>query len=240
MKDKERFENNIRSVGFIMDGNRRFGKEGKVGELAGHLAGKEKFLEVVEWVVDLKIPHAVFYAFSTENWLREKLEIKHLMVIFRDLLIGILEKEKPRFRIKVIGQLEDFPADIQELVKRLEVLNKENEKKIKENKALPLTTIWVALSYGGRKEILSALKKMKEEKLEVNEENLRRSLWSADLPDLDLLIRTGGEKRLSNFLPWQMAYAELFFSDSHWPAFTKTEFLGILEEYGRRVRRFGK
>ncbi len=240
MKNKKEFENNIQCVGFIMDGNRRFGKERGAGEMSGHLAGKEKFLEVMEWVIGLKIPHAVFYAFSTENWLRKKVEIKHLMVIFRELLIGILEKEKPQFKIKIIGQLDDFPNDIQELVKKLEVLNKENEKKIGENKVLPLTTIWVALSYGGRKELLSAMDKMKAEKLEISEENLKRSLWSADLPDLDLLIRTGGEKRLSNFLPWQIAYTELFFSDSHWPAFTKIEFLGILEEYGRRVRRFGK
>jgi len=240
MLDQEKNGDLVRSVGFIMDGNRRFGQEEKIGELKGHWAGKDKFLEVIDWVVGLQIPHAVFYAFSSENWQRNEDEVKHLLNIFREILKTFLDKEKKGgeklgFRIRIIGQVEDFPLDIQEDIKKLE------EKGIeKNNKDNIFSTIWIALSYGGRKELVSAIKEMTNKKLEINENNLEKSLWSYGLPDLDLLIRTGGEKRLSNFLPWQLAYAELFFVESYWPAFTKAEFIGILEEYGRRTRRFGK
>lgn len=234
---KNEIEKNIQSIGFIMDGNRRFGKRKKTSELEGHLAGKDKFLEVIDWVVDLKIPHAVFYAFSSENWQRKEEEVKYLLNIFREMLRTFLkekkkEGEKRGFIIRVIGQVEDFPLDLQEDIKKLE------KKEVEKNSVF--STIWIALSYGGRKELVAAIKKMTSEKLEINEKNLEESLWSYGLPDLDLLIRTGGEKRLSNFLPWQLAYAELFFVDSYWPAFTKEEFVGILEEYEKRTRRFGK
>jgi len=220
-------------VGFIMDGNRRFAKEQGQSELQGHIAGKDKFLEVIDWVKEMKIPHVVFYAFSTENWKRSEEEVGHLMSIFRELLQQIKnEKEQQNFNIKIIGKREDLPIDIQKLISDLESdENFDNDK----------VTVWVTISYGGRAEIISAINKAFEMGVgKVDEEMFSKLLWTKNMPDPDLIIRTSGEKRLSNFLPWQSVYSELFFIPTYWPAFTKSEFMSILEEYKKRDRRIGK
>lgn len=221
----------VQCVGFIMDGNRRFAVENGQTELQGHTAGKEKFLEVVEWVKTEKIPHAVFYAFSTENWKREKEEIEHLMSLFRELLRQLkTEAKDKKVKVRIVGQREDLPSDIQLQIEDLE----------KDQPQDFLVTIWVALSYGGRAEILSAVNKIIKEGKDVNESEFEKLLWTAGMPDPDIIIRTSGEKRLSNFLPWQSVYSELFFTNTYWPAFTKAEFMSILLEYASRERRIGR
>ena len=224
------FKTKINCVGFIMDGNRRFAFENNQTELWGHTLGKEKFLEVIEWIKEENIPHAVFYAFSTENWKRDKIEIEHLMFLFRELLTQIKKEGQTRkFNVRIIGRREDLPVDIQEQIIDLENTTQESN-----------ITIWIALSYGGRAEILSAIKRLVDVAEEITEENFTKFLWTAGMPDPDIIIRTSGENRLSNFLPWQSVYSELFFIKTHWPAFTKAEFMVILEEYANRERRIGR
>ena len=231
MTQKEILAPKVQCVGFIMDGNRRFAIENNQTERWGHTKGKEKFLEVMDWVKAENIPHAIFYAFSTENWKREKEEVEHLMSLFRGLLVQIKKESRDKdFNIRIVGRKEDLPIDIQEQIKDLENTTIENSN----------STIWIAISYGGRAEILSAVKGLVKTKEEINEDNFVKFLWTAGMPDPDIIIRTSGENRLSNFLPWQSVYSELFFIKTHWPAFTKAEFMGILEEYANRERRIGR
>ncbi len=230
MNKKETIASLVQCVGFIMDGNRRFAIANNKTELWGHTAGKDKFIEVIDWVVEKKISHAVFYAFSTENWKRDKDEVEHLMFLFRVLLEQIKnEAEERKVNIRVIGRREDLPEDIQVSIKDLEEKRLDRE-----------TTIWIAFSYGGRAEIISAVNKAIKKGKEVSEIEFGKLLWTAEMPDPDIIIRTSGEKRLSNFLPWQSVYSEMFFTDTYWPAFTKDEFMSILEEYASRERRIGR
>ncbi|MEZ4103808.1 MAG: polyprenyl diphosphate synthase [Candidatus Paceibacterota bacterium] len=230
MSDKNLAKISVRCVGFIMDGNRRFAKEREQSTLAGHLAGKEKFLDVVDWLVEEEIPHGVFYAFSTENWQRDKTEVGYLMDLFRQMLRKIKEdSEKRKVNVRIIGRRVDLPDDIQRMIGELEV----TEMKYK-------TTVWLAISYGGRAEIMMAVNKAIEQGKKIKEEEFLKLLWTVGMPDPDIIIRTSGEHRLSNFLPWQSVYSEFFFIDTNWPAFTKTEFVGILEQYGKRKRRIGR
>ncbi len=222
--------NSVSCVGFIMDGNRRFARSQGQGDLAGHLAGRDKFMEVIDWIVEMKIPHAVFYAFSTENWKREKEEVEHLMNIFRELLKQLkTETKKRKANLRVVGRREDLPSDIQAELVALE-----------EEKIVGAATIWIALSYGGRAEIVEAVNKAITLGNKLDEAGFAKLLWTDGMPDPDLIIRTSGERRLSNFLPWQSVYSELFFTNTHWPAFTKAEFTSILEEYANRERRIGR
>lgn len=213
-------------VGFIMDGNRRFAALQNQPTLSGHIAGKEKFIEVATWVAEAGIPHAVFYTFSTENWKRSPGEVEQLLSL---MLLDLTNKLKAK--IKVIGQVRDLPQAVQENIARHEAVSLDKNYE---------TTIWVALSYGGRAEILAAVNEAIAKDVPVTEEEFSKLLWGNEMPDPDLIIRTGGEKRLSNFLPWQSIYSELFFSDTYWPAFSKEEFLHILVDYSRRERRSGQ
>lgn len=214
-----------------MDGNRRLAREQNKCTAEGHAAGKEKFFEVVEWVREAKIPHAVFYAFSTENWKREKTEIEALLNLFQET-VKILKagKDRKKIAIRVIGRREDFSEGMQKTIIELE------ESSVEEAD----TTIWIALSYGGRAEIIAAVNEAVRLGGEFDERKFSELLWSAGMPDPDLIIRTGGDNRLSNFLPWQSVYSELFFVDTYWPAFTKNEFKRILSDYEARERRIGK
>lgn len=219
-------------VGFMMDGNRRFAKVSNMDTLFGHTAGKEKFFEAVAWVHEAGIKHAVFYAFSTENWQREQIEVDGLMSIFLGAVKELQEKNDGRnISIRIIGRSEDLSLEMQAAVTLVE------KETAFEN---PDTTIWIALSYGGRAEIVDAVNKAVEGGIPVTEESFGELMWSAGMPDPDLIIRTGGDQRLSNFLPWQSVYSELFFTDTYWPSFTKEEFTRILNDYEKRERRIGK
>jgi len=224
-------ENKPACIGFIMDGNRRYAESLGQDSLMGHIAGKDTFLSVVDYVLEAQIPHAIFYTFSTENWKRTQSEIEALLGLFRQVLTEMKETTRERCAIRIVGRRADFPDDLQE-----SFCNLEQETAGYAGRG----TIWIALSYGGRAELTAAVQELVASGGEVSEESIAARLWTAGMPDPDLIIRTGGEQRLSNFLPWQSVYSELFFTPTLWPAFTKGEFTRILSAYAERERRIGK
>ncbi len=221
----------VASIGIIMDGNRRWAKAHGLPTLEGHRRGYEKMKEVLDWVKDAGIRHVIMWGFSTENWGRAPEEVSYLMDLFRHVLIHDLPEIKAKGgRLKFPGQRERFAPDIQELMTKAEEETKDGTH-----------TLWFALSYGGRAEILMAANTLlKEGKREITEGDFSNALWTADMPDPDLIIRTSGEERLSGFLPWQSVYSELFFLPVMWPDFTKEDFQNVLSDYAARERRRGK
>ena len=225
-------------LAIIMDGNGRWAKKQGLLRAYGHEKGVQTVRQVVEYCVEHRIPYLTLFAFSTENWKRPALEVKALM----ELLVKFLKKEvdnlhKNNVRLKTIGNLDRFPPKPREAL--LASIDK-----LKNNTGLTLT---LALNYGAREEILTAIKeiaaKVKEGTLIANtitETTLQKHLYTYDLPDVDLLIRTSGEERISNFLLWQIAYAELYFTEVLWPDFTKKHLEDALLNYQNRERRFGK
>ncbi|MCW9054828.1 MAG: polyprenyl diphosphate synthase [Candidatus Pacebacteria bacterium] len=232
----ENKKNIPKCIGIIMDGNRRWAKEQGLTSLEGHQRGYEKLKEVLGWAKDVGIENMITYAFSTENWNRSEEEVSYLLDLFRKMLTEELEElMKEDARIIFAGDISRFPEDIQTSI--AEVHKKTKDK-------TPFTLV-VALSYGGRAEILRAVNEIvmnadSGDKHVVTEEEFARHLWTKDVPDPDMIIRTGGEWRLSGFLPWQSVYSELFFPETYWPAFTKEEFDGLIAEFAQRERRRGK
>lgn len=213
-----------------MDGNRRFAREQGKPTLEGHLEGLARFRDSVGWVREAGIPHAVYYAFSTENWKRSEAEVAYLVELFASNLQSLAEQiDDHRVRWRFIGRRSDFPVSLQETMEQIE----------KKSVVYDGTTIWVGLSYGGRAEIVAAVNAAITSGVSVDETSFSALLWSAGMPDPDLIIRTGGEQRLSNFLPWQSVYSEFCFTATHWPAFTKEEFMRMLDAYAARQRRIG-
>jgi len=221
-------------VAVIMDGNRRWAKEKNLSLLKGHEAGAETFKKIAQKCLDLGVKHLTVYAFSTENWNRSKEEVSYLM----SLLESWLKKQKKfvndnRIRFNSIGQIEKLPENLRKTVREIMDNTKNNAKGV----------LNLALSYGGRQEILEAVKKIVAAKIspeKINEEVFDSHLYTAGQPDPDLLIRTSGEQRLSGFLPWQSVYSELYFSQKYWPDFSEADLEEAIEEYQRRKRRFGK
>ena len=224
--------NGPRSIGIIMDGNRRWAKENGLPQLEGHRIGIEKIKDAMKWAQERGISEVTIYAFSTENWNRSEEEVSYLMKLFEAMLDNwIQEVIEHGGCLKFIGQLERLPKTMQKKISEVTELTKNGKD----------GTLIIALSYGGRAEILDAVNKLIVMDREVvTEQELRDAMWSAGLHDPDLIIRTGGEKRLSNFLAWQSTYSELFFTDTKWPAFTKEEFNMILDNYAERERRRGQ
>ena len=217
-------------VGIILDGNRRWAKGNGVSKLEGHRAGMETLKKTVRFVRDSDIKHLIVYAFSTENWSRDKDEVSYLMDLFREAIKKEMnELGKENVKVRFVGQRERLSEDLQQSMDEI-------EKETAENEAI---TLWVCLSYGGRAEIVAAANPAAKSDL-ITEELLAKNLWTAEMPDPDIIIRTGGEKRLSNFLLWQSAYSELFFTDTLCPDFNKEEFDSILAEFAQRERRNGK
>lgn len=201
--------------------------------LEGHRAGYEKVRELMRWSKELGISTVYVYAFSTENWNRAPEEVSYLMELLAQAFSGefIAELIAENGRVVFLGDRSRIPPA---LVRSME----EAEEKTKHGTA---GTLAVCLSYGGRAEIIAAANKLIREGKEIqSEEEFSAALWSAGLPDPDLIIRTSGEQRLSGFLTWQSVYSELFFTQTKWPAFSKEEFLSIISEYGQRERRKGK
>lgn len=232
MQERERNSAIPECIGVIMDGNRRWAKEKGLPTLEGHRQGFNKFKEVGVWAKEAGIKHLIFYAFSTENWNRSEEEVSYLLDLFTDAIGREAERLKEEnARMLFIGELNRFPEALQELMEQV-ARDSANNTGI---------TVTIALSYGGRAEITHAINGLLAEgRGSITEEEFSRCLWTKDIPDPDIIIRTGGEKRLSNFLPYQSVYSELFFSDTYWPDFSKEEFLGILDEFSRRERRRGK
>ncbi len=231
-------ENNLQHIAIIMDGNGRWAAKRGLPRNAGHQKGAEVIIETAKAVKELGVKYLTVYAFSTENWKRSKQEVDGLMNLLRQYLDKNFEElEKNDVRIRFIGERNMLAADI---VAKMENL----ERRTISNQSLVLQ---IALSYGSRQEIINAVKeaaqKVKEGELTVegiDEKNFSQMLYTADVPDPDLLIRTSGEQRLSNYLLWQLAYTELFFTDTLWPDFSKEELKSIIENYKTRERRYGK
>ncbi|MBL7045674.1 MAG: di-trans,poly-cis-decaprenylcistransferase [Parcubacteria group bacterium] len=220
-----------KSIGIIMDGNRRWAKEQGLPTLEGHRRGAKKLKEVIGWNKDAGVPHLTVYALSTENWNRPKEEVAYLLDLLYTFIKNELEEIKREgIRIYFPGDRERFPQNLQDLMNDTEKETEENEEH----------TLSIAMSYGGRAELVNATNELIKKGKEVTEEDIAKELWTSPLPDPDIIIRTGGERRLSGFLTWQSVYSELFFIDTYWPAFTREEFSSILKEYGERERRHGK
>ena len=219
------------SIGFILDGNRRWARENNLPQLEGHRRGMEKVKEISSWANDAGIKEVIVYAFSTENWNRDPGEVDYLMKLFEEFCDRWARDIKKRNgRIRFIGQRERFSDSLQKSMNLAEENTKEGTK----------LTLVVALSYGGRAEIVAAANKLLASGVtDVTEDTFAEALWSNGLAHPDIIIRTGGEKRLSNFLPWQSTYSELFFTDTLWPDFSEAEFSQILVDYAARKRNFG-
>ncbi len=219
-------------LGLVMDGNRRWARARNLPVYEGHAEGYKKLREVLGWARRARIPHVVAYAFSTENWNRAEEEVGYLLNLFRNVLKNEMQKlSEEDARIRFVGDTSRFPEDLQNLMREREASTKDH--------AGP--TLHLLVSYGGREEIVAAANKLLAKGVsEVTNDTFATQLWSHPMPDPDLIIRTGGEKRLSNFLPWQSTYSELFFLDTLWPDFSEEEFDAVLAEFAARERRHGK
>lgn len=225
--------NSLKHLAIIMDGNGRWAQIHNKPRKTGHQEGAKTVRNITIWCAKNSIKYLTLYAFSTENWKRPKAEVDFLM----KLLLQYLKKEKQTYLqndicFKAIGNIEVFNNPLKEMIYELQELTKNN-------KSLTQT---LALNYGSRDEITRACKKILENppaNLENLEQILQNHLDTQDTPDVDLLIRTGGEMRISNFLLWQISYAELYFTKTYWPEFTSTELEAIIKEYKQKNRRFG-
>ena len=218
-------------IGIILDGNRRWAKAHGLSKLEGHRAGMEKLTDATHFVRERGAAHLIVYAFSTENWNRDKDEVSYLMNLFHESIQKQMKKlGEEGVRVRFVGQRERFSADLQQAMS-------DTEKETVQNNSF---TLWVCLSYGGRAEIVAAARAVAASGADITEDSFAHHLWTAGMPDPDLVIRTSGEKRLSGFLPWQSTYSELFFTDTLWPDFSREEFDAILAEFAQRERRRGK
>ncbi|MBO7556202.1 MAG: isoprenyl transferase [Alphaproteobacteria bacterium] len=230
--------NQIDHLAIIMDGNRRWAKKHGLPAIAGHKQGAKNFEQICKDVKELGIKYLTLYAFSTENWHRSPEEVAALMDLLRSYLKNnVQELQKNKVRICFIGERDMLDKDIVEQMNKIE----------QETAEYHDFTLCLALSYGSRQEIISAVKKVaREVKLgnmgleDITEQTFSNMLYTKDIPDPDLLVRTSGEQRISNYLLWQIAYSELYFSDAMWPDFNRKELEKIIENYQTRDRRYGK
>ena len=224
-------------VGIIMDGNRRWAKVNGLKSIEGHKKGATNVKEIIKIAITLKIKYLTLFAFSSENWKRTNEEIQDLIGLLRFFLKRqFSEFLKNDICLKVLGEISIFPSDI---IKDLDKLSEAS----KGNKTLNLI---IAMNYGSRQEITSSVKKIAHDiackKItidDINEKIISDNLYTKDIPDPDLIIRTGGDCRLSNFLLWQSAYSELIFIKKYWPEFNQDDFLSAINEFNQRERRFG-
>jgi undecaprenyl diphosphate synthase len=226
-----------RHIAIIMDGNGRWAKARGLPRIAGHRSGAEAVRRTLTAAGELGIPYLTLFGFSSENWKRPSAEVQDLMVLLRLYLRGeIAELQRNGVRLKVIGQLARLAPDIVRMIARAETLTRQNSQ----------ITLTIALSYGGRAEIVAAVQAIAAEVArgslaaeDVDEDCLARHLFTADIPDPDLLIRTSGEQRISNFLLWQCAYSELVFTKTLWPDFSRNDLEQAIDDYCGRERRYG-
>ena len=219
--------NKLNHVAFIMDGNGRWGQKRKKGRNFGHLNGVKTVKKIVEKSAKLKIPIITFYVFSTENWKRPKSEINFLF----KLIINYFKKELSKvilngIKINIIGNINKLPSKIRTSLKSV-IRKTNNNKKI---------TVNLAINYGSRDEIVYASKKLKKK---ITIKTLSQNLYTKNLPNPDILIRTGGRKRLSNFMLWQLAYTEIYFIDKLWPDFNSSDLIRIINNFKKTKRNFG-
>jgi undecaprenyl diphosphate synthase len=222
-----------RAVAIIMDGNGRWAEQRGLPVAEGHRAGTRALRRTVEAALELGVGSLAVYAFSTENWARPSHEVADLM----EILGETIDRELPDLaaqgvRTRFVGRRDRVPEDVRARMERLEDETADNDR----------LQLWIAFDYGGRAEIVEAVRRLLDDgarRDEIDEELLRSYLYEPEMPDPDLLIRTSGELRISNFLLWQLAYAELVFVDTLWPDFGEEQLRSALEDYARRRRRFG-
>ena len=221
--------NELNHVAFIMDGNGRWGLKKKNSRNYGHLAGVKTVKKIVEASILFKVPIISFYVFSTENWKRPLSEINYLFklinIYFKKEINSII---KNKIKIIISGRLKSLPVKIKKTLKVVTNRTKENNRII----------VNLAINYGSKNEIIDAIKKIKRNSQKITEEKIDKNLYS-NLSNPDILVRTGGQKRLSNFMLWQIAYAEIFFLDKLWPEFTKYDLKKIIKKYYKIKRNFG-
>lgn len=227
-------------VAIIMDGNRRFAETFGLGPRDGHEMGRDKLEEMLDWCLEVGVKVLTVYAFSTENLYREPEEVDELMRLFELNFRRVGDDERVhrhRIRVRAIGNIELLPDHVQEAIRYAE----------ERTAAYEDYGFNLAVAYGGREEILNAIRHLARDACEgrvdiddIDEERFSRYLYTSDIPDPDLVLRTSGEERISNFLLWQLAYSELYFTDVYWPGFRKVDFLRSLRAYQQRMRRYGK
>jgi tritrans,polycis-undecaprenyl-diphosphate synthase [geranylgeranyl-diphosphate specific] len=228
-------------ISIIMDGNRRFAWSLSLGTEIGHRHGKEKLREVMDWVIDLRIPYLTVYALSTENLSsRDSDELEALFDLYVAGLDEISEDERIHsmgVRVRVVGRTEELPNRVNQAIENAQ----------EKTSGYSNFTFTVCLAYGGREEIVDAVKGIASDHAsgalsleQIDTTEISNRLYDADIPDPDLVIRTSGEERVSNFLLWQIAYSELYFTDVHWPSFTKSDLYDAIETYQMRRRRYGE
>ena len=221
--------NSIKHVAIIMDGNGRWGIRHKKSRNLGHKEGLKTVEKIIKSSIKNKIKYLTLYAFSTENWKRPKKEINFLFNLLENFLLNkISDLNKQNIKLKVIGK-KNFSSKLTKLLKL-------SEKKTSKNKRLQIN---LALNYGSKSEIINALNEIKKNKLKINEANVSKSLFTKNIPDPDILIRTGNTKRLSNFLLWQLAYSEIFFEKKLWPDFSDNDYNEILRKFKKIKRNYG-
>jgi undecaprenyl diphosphate synthase len=222
--------NSIKHIAIIMDGNGRWAKEKGLNRTAGHEAGAKTVRDITIHCSNISVKYLTLYAFSTENWTRPKLEVAFLMKLLEKYFISELSVYlENNIKFKAIGDLSRFSKKLQGIIK---------DTQDKTSSCTGLTQI-LALNYGSKDEIVRAVKKLQDKNLEVTEENINNHLDTGDIDAVDLLIRTSGEVRVSNYLLWQIAYAEMSFTKTYWPEFTSYELDDIIDDFNKRERRFG-
>ena len=217
-------------VAIIMDGNGRWAESRGLPRTEGHRVGVKVVREIVEASVERGIGYLTLFAFSTENWKRSKEEVNFLFSLFTDAVTEYIpDLKRNSVKLNFIGDIEGLPYFLRQSLSYA----------LNETKTGSKLLLTVALNYGGRREIIEAVKKALNSKIDINEESFKQFLYTKDVKDPDILIRTSGEMRISNFLLYQIAYTELFFTKTLWPDFTKEEYFKILDEFSKRERRFG-
>jgi undecaprenyl diphosphate synthase len=218
--------NYLNHIAFIMDGNGRWGKKKKKGRNFGHLKGVETVKKIVKSSIKLKIPIVTFYVFSSENWKRPKKEINFLFKLIKNYFIKEIHNVISQgIRLNILGETSKLTNELRKTLKKSVLLTKKNKKII----------VNLAINYGSKIEILNAFKKTKK----INLKNFEKNLYTKNLPNPEILIRTGGHQRLSNFMLWQLAYAELFFLKKLWPDFNSNDLAKIVSKFKKSKRNFG-
>ena len=221
--------NPVNHVAIIMDGNGRWGLKNKKSRNAGHKAGLKSIESIIKRSIECNIKFLTLFAFSTENWKRPNEEIRYLFNLLESFLISkISEFHKQNIKFKVIGE--------KKFSKKLNLLLNSAEKKTSKNSRIQIN---LALNYGSKFELINAIKKIVKKNFNINEENIEKFLYTRDIPDPDILIRTGNTKRLSNFLLWQIAYSEIFFEKKLWPDFNEKDYSKIINKFRKVKRNYG-
>lgn len=223
-------------IAIIMDGNRRWAKKNNLNTAQGHKEGAENLKRISKFANKIGIKYLTVYAFSTENWKRSEEEVGAIMKLLKFYILDFFKSYDENIKVNVIGRIGDLPKDLQKEIRSV-------EEKTKNNTGLVLN---IAFNYGGRDEIATAVKTITQKVLDgklkiddITENEISNSLYTAGQPDPDLLIRTSGEERISNFLPWQISYSEFVFTDKYWPEYSNSDLLESIQIYQKRTRRFG-